>query len=214
MSSIVGFGVLMSCATSPYTVNQSVSPALLEQKTVFLDTVLMQRNLPVLPLIDAGIYRVAVEAAKESLARVESSKLKFMNDEIAAEYEDLFHAELIRCAFPFSEDEDPGNVPFYYYTQESRVPDKIAKLCAENDAELVVATVAQITTTGVSAFGIKGNSHLKLSLCIFDKTGALVAQGEVESPPRVSTPDDTGMHGLLFDEGVIYYSLLLQNLAN
>jgi hypothetical protein len=66
LSFIVGIGALMSCSTTPYTVKQSVNSALLEQKTVFLDVVLMQRNFPVLPIVDAGMYRASVEGGTRS----------------------------------------------------------------------------------------------------------------------------------------------------
>jgi hypothetical protein len=71
----------------PYEVSQKGDPVVLGQKTVFPDTVLLPRSLVVLPIIDAGIYHVAVANAERSFKQAEERKLRQMRGIIADAYE-------------------------------------------------------------------------------------------------------------------------------
>ncbi|MDR0639566.1 MAG: hypothetical protein LBG27_11825 [Spirochaetaceae bacterium] len=201
---------IASCASAPYKVLQTGDSAVLGQKTVFLDVALAPRSLAVLPLIDAGIYNAGVASAEAAFKMVDETKLRLMRDSIADAYAGQFGAELVRAAYPFGQDEIYMN---YFAEAGEETIAQLAALCEENEAEVIVAVVAQAVCTGVGTFGIRGSHEMRLSLCVFDKQGQLLAQGEVRTPGRQFGATDTAGYGFLFDEGSAYFASLLQSLT-
>jgi hypothetical protein len=207
---VIGVCIIASCASLPYEVVQKGDPAVLGQKTVFLDTVLLPRSLALFPLVDAGIYNAAVASAQASFKQVEETKMRLMNDTVADAYERQYGAELVRTAYPLEQDE----IPFDYFSAASEeTVAKLVALCEENEAEVIVATVGQVVCTGVGTFGIQGVNQMRISFCVFDKKGQLLAQGKVNTPGKKAGPSDSVSYGFLFDEGSAYCVSLLQSLA-
>jgi hypothetical protein len=207
---VVGVCMMVSCTSLPYEVAQKGDPAVLGQKTVFLDAVLLPRSLAVLPLIDAGIYNAAVAGAEKSFKQVEETKMRLMRDTIADAYERQYGGELIRAAYPVEQDK----ISFNYFSEASEeTVAKLVALCEENEAETIVAVVGQIVCTGVGTFGIQGVNQMRISLCVFDKKGQLLAQGNVNAPGQKAGPSDAVSYGFLFDEGSAYCVSMLQDLA-
>jgi hypothetical protein len=208
--SVIGICAMVSCASLPYEVSQKGDPAVLGQKTVFLDVALAPRSFAVLPLIDAGIYNAAAASAEKSFKTVEETKSRLMRDTIADAYARQYGTEVIRTAYPF----EPDKISLNYFSEANEETiSKLVALCEENGAEVIVAVVGQVACTGVGTFGIKGANQMRISLCVFDKKGQLLARGTVNTPPRQAGPTDTASYGFLFDEGSAYFISLLQNLA-
>ncbi|MDR0550622.1 MAG: hypothetical protein LBG72_01245 [Spirochaetaceae bacterium] len=201
--------MFMSCATTQYQVEKNSIKELAGQKTVFLDVIMAPRKLKVMPLIDAGIYNSIVNKAEPELSRVEKRKLSSMNSELSEMYADSYNAEVVRAVFP------AGQTPALksFSNADEYTTAQLVKLCGDNKAEFIVTTVGQIQCTDVGAFGIRAANRMNMSVCIFDKSGQLIAQGKVNTKERIAGGDDTAVYGLLFDEGATHCSTLLQRLA-
>jgi hypothetical protein len=197
--------VMVSCVSNPYTVSQGTERVTLSGKTAFLEVTMAPRSLAISPIIDATIYNVAIKGAEKKLTQVQDAKLAVFNEEVSEHYATQYETEVIQVVYPFPEDA----VAFNFFSKATpEVKEQLAKICEADNAEIVVAMIGQINTVSVAALGINGRNQMRISLCVFDKTGKLIAEGNVATPPQIMTAGDETAFGLLFEDGIEYTKTL------
>jgi hypothetical protein len=203
--------IFLSCASSPYRVQKSVDRELLRQDTVILEIFMLPRSLQIFPLIDAGIYNTALKNSEEDFSQIETTRLRFMNEEIRSKYAEMFNARVVRSNFSFD-----GNVNKLNYFSEAdeKVKEQLVRLCEENRGEIIVAIVGQIQCTNVSAFGINGTNRMNVNICIFDRRGQIIAQGRANTQGITTFANDTESYALLFQNGTTVSIGLLNELTS
>jgi len=92
-------------------------------------------------------------------------------------YTATFNAEAVNADYPFNN----TKVTLNYFTKpNAQTKETIASICSANDAEFVIAPVAQIITKG------RGGAHTRktdvhINIVIFDKAGNVVEAWNVQT---------------------------------
>ncbi len=199
---------LLGCMTTKVQVIQKPTAPLAGVKAVVADVVMTQRTVPMFPLIDAGIYRAAVNNAEAQLKAVDETKTSEMGSVLETSYKDTFGAEVIRGAAPFAGPLTPG----FYAAPTADAVSRIADEATAYGADLVVIPTARVVTTGVSGFGIIGYTYAGLDLFVFDKSGKLVASGQLMTNVKGFAAQDMASYGTILDEARVLIPDLIKAL--
>ena len=94
-------------------------------------------------------------------------------------YITTFNAEVINADFPYG-DENPT---LQYFTKPSaETKEKIVFICTSNEADFIIAPVAQIITHDRTGDGYHRFTDITTSLAIFNKDGEMIATGSSHTP--------------------------------
>jgi hypothetical protein len=168
-------------------------------KTIVLDLVMSDRVLPILPLIDAGIYNHGVNEILPDLLKIDMQKSAEMAETVEAAYRQELGAETVRVANPFSQ----TVIPFDFY---AKLPDaakaKVCDLCASEGADLALGYTFRVITSGVGMFGMNGTSFGAAQFFLYDQNCVLVAQGVLQTEARTAAPKDVASYMAIFDDAM------------
>jgi len=113
----------------------------------------------------------------QDVETLQNEQRPILTGSLTEAYTETFNAEVVNADYPF----DSTKVTLNYFTRPNdQTKETIASICSDNDAEFVVAPVAQIITEGRGgAYTRKTDVHV--SIAIFDKAGNLVATGNAQT---------------------------------
>jgi len=175
-------------------------------RVILIDTGMAERSLPMFPLVDAGIYALAVNGAKAKLNETQLERLEVVNTSLAASFGEVYGAEVQRVVSPF----DLATMTLTYFSKATAaIKAEVARLCAENNAEYAICPTGRVITASIGMLGLNGSSYATFELAILDKSGELVALGNAYSPTVVSGAADALNFGTLFDGVINSLNLLI-----
>lgn len=186
--------VLLSSCSSLSVLVKSSDPALKSITSLaFVETGFSERILPVLPLLDAGIYNSAVKNAAVNLFDVEEAATDKLNSIFPTVLKELSSGDITTVENPFgTEDFSLFDIPDTFTLQ------KIKDIAKETSTDAVVLCTIRVETTGVSAFGINGASFVRSNVYIYSKEGTLLAEGQFVSETVTAGPSSvSGYENLL-----------------
>jgi hypothetical protein len=188
---------LGGCSSLNIAVQKMPETALDGVKTIVIDPVMSDRVLPVFPLIDAGMYNAGVNDVRPELLKIDVQKCAELAEAVDAAYRNGFGSETVRKGNPFFK----TTMPYDFYDKiADAAKAKIGEVCASAGADLALAYTFRIVTSGVGWFGISGSSYGSMAFYIFDKNGAIIAQGVLQTGSRNAGSKDLGSYALLFND--------------
>ncbi len=183
---VVVLTLMFSC-TSYKSVVVSVDPQLKTiPSAVIVSANFNERDLPVLPLVDAGMYKSAVNKVAEELMQIEMDSEIEITKLIAYGF-----GEKLGINIPVVKE----NATVYDYQELDT--EWAASIAAENNVDAVIVPMVRVVTTGVSAFGMKGGSYLTLTIYVISKDGSVIADGYYNSSTVTAKPKDTESYSSL-----------------
>jgi hypothetical protein len=203
---------MVSCVSSgPYKISQELALENIKGKTVFVEIGQAKKSPAYIPLIDAGIYNVALAAASKELLPLEKEKLNVILDSISEYYSNTYNVEVVKSDFSYPDTEIEIN---YFSKYTDSVQKQVIAVCNENDAEFAFTLVSQIATSNVNTLGINGNNYAKFELCIFDKNGVLIGTGTCNSQIKNLRAADVNGFVNLYNTIIVPAQQLINALVN
>ncbi|MCL1930821.1 MAG: hypothetical protein FWF55_03340 [Treponema sp.] len=128
-------------------------------------------------------------------------------------YTELNSAGTVRSTFDFN-----GVTPTvdYFSKANADLRAKIAAACAENETDFAVTMTGQIVyAETMNAAPISVPTTIAVEICLFDKTGTLVSQGNIETVSYLTRPSAAPMatYRLLLDDATENIVLMLPALG-
>jgi hypothetical protein len=230
---------LSACASTPkgpppiYKVNtKPVAEGFLQgKKVVFFDIKMAERSTASLMSRQGsgGIFSLIQGASRMTRLALFNSRakafdkanetnllgaLKAVDELVATVWQNAYNAETVHAAYDF------GKVKpmlYFFNRPNAALKKEIARICAENNAELAVTIIQQVTHgyMAESDSGTGGSTaitQIVAEICVYDKTGTLVIQAST-GLPYVGAGLDTGFN-FAPNNGNEYSQLYLDGAGN
>ncbi|WP_461255449.1 hypothetical protein [Treponema sp. R80B11-R83G3] len=164
-------------------------------------------------LIDFNNFKESITS--ESYLRQQQDILdrrqKVFLETFSARYAELNGAKTTDVAFNFS------GVPTadYFSKANTEIKSKIAEICKENNTDFAITMVGQqVYSETMYTDPISASSTINVEVCLFDKTGTLIAQGQIETVQSTAgTTGDAKNFRVLLDDAFENIVLMLPALG-
>ena len=217
LTTLLVIGLISCTSTGAAMKNLGTVPLRsLSEKTLILEIGMAEWDRAILPLVDAGIYNAGLNGIANDFNIQQAESLASIHSQLSLFYGDLYQAEVVNAQFPFEitgyiTDSTSRN---FFDNLDSAKIQKIMDIGAANDAKYVLAIVGQMSTLGVSAFGINGNNRLYFNMALFDASGNIAAKGVAYSSLVNCASKDINTFISLFTETTPYLQNMLRGIGN
>jgi hypothetical protein len=190
--------LLAGCSTLDVSLKKANKAKMADvQKIAFVKITFSERELPLFPLVDAGIYNMAVASEAQKFAEINTAYAEEMTKFYSEELLSLTDKDIVLVR---------GKEPYTGFESDDALLTMatIQKIASENTADLIVTVSAKVISTEVSAFGIRGASYLKNTMSLYSPKGELLGQAYFTTESDWSDPKNMKAYQALLD----YYKVL------
>jgi hypothetical protein len=190
MKKILLFAVVAILGTSCATIGATatVTSKVDTGKTfAVVDAKFSERILPIIPLIDAGMYNNGVNEVLEDLIAAEKEAAAELTQGLIDGFAAKSGSEVKLIENVMIAAEEFGEPSLTW----------AKNLAAENEVDYIIVPMARVNTTGVSGFGFTGYSHLKVTVDIIGADGTLYADGFIFTETTSHAGNDVAIYKVI-----------------